>query len=71
MSPFLFLLIAEALSRLCKQARELGNFKGIHIVRFEYLTHILFVDDILLFGDATEENAKNLKNIRDLYQQET
>ena len=57
MSPFLLLLIAEALNHLVKQALDSGTFQGIYIVGCEFMIHILFFDGILLFGAASEENA--------------
>ena len=32
------------------------------------MTHILFVDDIILFGVASKENSSSLSNIPDLFQ---
>ena len=71
LSPFLFLLIAEALSCIINQACCSGAFKGIPIAGNEILTHILFVDDILLSGSATKDNASSLAKSLDLFQKAT
>ena len=60
LSPLLFLLVMEALSRLLKKIEDggfLSSFQasptvgggGLHI------SHLLFVDDTILFCDASKE----------------
>lgn len=49
LSPLLFLLIMEGLSRIIASARDRNHFTGIKIAEIFYLTHLLFVDDILIF----------------------
>jgi len=50
LSPFLLLLVLRGLSFLINDARSKGNMKGIWVDSFVLTTHILFVDDIMLFG---------------------
>ena len=45
LSPFLFLLVVDALSRIIEQEKREGSFKGIKVTHSEELSHILFVDD--------------------------
>jgi hypothetical protein len=49
-SSFIFLLVADGLSRLIHQARSKSIIKGMKITQEEILTHLLFVDDIIIFG---------------------
>jgi len=49
LSPLLFLLIMEGLSRLISEECRLGRIQGIKITNAYTLTHLLFVDDVLLF----------------------
>ena len=58
LSPFIFLLVADALSRLILKARREGRITGLKVSRTEEVTHTLFVDDVLLFGIGEEENLK-------------
>jgi hypothetical protein len=58
LSPLLFLIVAEGLSR---------TLKGIKLGRSLYLIHLLFVDDIILFCDGSGRNVLKLKEILDLY----
>ena len=53
LSPFIFLLVAEGLSMLIKDAKRKGDLKGIRISKSFYISHLLFVDDI-------RENKKSL-----------
>ena len=58
LSPFIFLLVADALSILILKARDEGRITGVKVSRIEEVTHTLFVDDVLLFGIGEEENMK-------------
>lgn len=49
LSPLLFLLLMEGLSNLIKEDHRRGRLKGIKITDGCILTHLLFVDDILVF----------------------
>ena len=71
LSPFLFLLIADALSRLIHHAKREGSYKGFKVTRYEELSDILFVDDVLMMGEGTWENLKYVEQILDLYKKAT
>eukprot|EP00253_Pinus_taeda_P029628 PITA_29628 len=58
LSPLLFLLIMEGLSRIIGEDHRQGRIRGIKITDTAILTHLLFVDDVLIFlnrgiGDLT------------------
>ena len=71
MSPFLFLLIAEVLRRLLHREKEVSLIKGVKISNQIELTHILFVDDVLMFGMGTISNIQNLEKVLRRYQEAT
>ena len=49
-SPFLFLLCAEGLSCLIRNASNEGTFQRVAAARYEpYVSHLFFVDDSLFF----------------------
>ena len=50
LSPFLFLLVAEALTISIHNYREERMIKGVRIDNQIELTHVLFLDDVLMFG---------------------
>lgn len=62
LSPFLFLIVAERLSVMMKQPVEKGMFKGYKIGETCLeITHLQYVDDTLLVGEATWENIWAIK----------
>ncbi|XP_021971327.1 uncharacterized protein LOC110866487 [Helianthus annuus] len=61
-SPFLFLIVMEALSWLLKKAREIGEFKGINFADNEAdITHLFYADDALILGEWSRENLQNIE----------
>ena len=71
LSPFLFLLVAEALSRIIHKAKLDGAIKGIKVSTTEEVTHTLFVDDVLLFGEGTIKNLEAFLDLIDKYSRAT
>ena len=53
LSPLLFILVIEGLSLLINDARVNGLIRGIKISPSLTLTHLLFVDDVILLGTGT------------------
>jgi hypothetical protein len=67
LSPFLFLIVAEGLSRLMKEARNSNSIRWVKVSESEEITHLLFVDDIFLSVFASQTKLISLKKIIDLY----
>ncbi|CAL1398685.1 unnamed protein product [Linum trigynum] len=67
LSPFLFILMSNALSFLIDKAVAQDQLKGIKLnSRCPVLTHCLFADDTVIFGRANHQEAeKILELIRD------
>ena len=62
--------MAEALSRLINSFNKKWLWKGINIIGTSLsITHSLFVDDTLLFGSSTYQEAQSMKKAIDLYTQ--
>ena len=53
LSPLLFILVIEGLSLMIVDARNHGLIKGINISPHFSLTHLLFVDDVILLGTGS------------------
>ena len=53
LSPLLFILVIEGLSLLIADVWDNGLIKGIKISPTFVLTHLLFVDDVILLGSGT------------------
>jgi hypothetical protein len=68
LSPFLFILSTEVLSRLIHHQESIGLLKGIKIGKHcPPITHLLFVDDLLIFAKATLTEACTIKSCLDSY----
>ncbi|PKU68537.1 Putative ribonuclease H protein [Dendrobium catenatum] len=58
MSPYLFCLVMDAFSNLLEER----GFKGITINDYT-ITHLLYADDVIIFGEASIENCNLLASI--------
>jgi hypothetical protein len=68
LSPFLFILGSELLSRLLLIEERQGKIKGMKIARNSpTINHLLFTDDLLLFGKASLLDAESIKVCLDKY----
>jgi hypothetical protein len=69
LSPYLFILCAEGLSALIRQAERRGDIHGISIcTNAPIISHLLFADDCFLFFRAEERQALVMKNILETYE---
>ena len=60
MSPFLYLMVVEALDKLLLDVRATAKFKGLKITMFEFISHLLSIDDVLLFVDGSLQDIQFL-----------
>jgi hypothetical protein len=66
LSPYLFLFISDSLSCLIRKGIESNSLRELHICqRAPRISHLLFVDDSLLFFEATVGQANIVKSILD------
>ena len=64
LSPFLFVIIVESLSRMIKAVANENLIKGFKISpTTPIVTQLQFADDTLLFCDAEMEEVQNVKAI--------
>jgi hypothetical protein len=67
LSPLLFVVVMEALSRMLVAALEQGSMTGFAVGPREseaiVVNHLLFVDDTLIFCGAQEEQIRHLRCI--------
>ena len=67
--PYLFLLCAESLTSLIRQAKLDGHISGVATCRRgPKVSHLLFVDDSLLFCKATISDSTKIIEILSLYE---
>lgn len=68
LSPFLFVILMEGLSRIIVKAKNEGTIKGIQPIHsIPGTTHQQFVDDTMLHGTPTVKEALELRRILDLF----
>jgi hypothetical protein len=63
LSPNLFLFVAHGLSKILQHEVNMGMLKALHVSRSgPGISHLLFVDDTLLFMEVSEEQAGVVDN---------
>ena len=60
LAPLLFLVVAEGLSRALLSAKCNGLYRGISFGNNISLTHVLFVDDIVMITDGSAQSLSML-----------
>jgi hypothetical protein len=69
LSPYLFLFVAEGLSRLLRQEINSGQLNELKICRQSPgISHLLFADDSILFFEANMDQAMRVKSILSKYE---
>ncbi|XP_060965485.1 uncharacterized protein LOC115720373 [Cannabis sativa] len=64
LSPYLFLICAEGISRLLQREQDLGNLHGFKLTRrAPMISHLLFADDSLLSCQADESSCLSIKRV--------
>ncbi|KAJ0892121.1 putative RNA-directed DNA polymerase [Helianthus annuus] len=64
LSPFLFIILMEALSGMINQACDIGAFQGVKFSNDgPSLSHLLYADDAMLMGDWSVINFNNMRRI--------
>lgn len=70
LSPYLFIICSEILSRLFARKEEEGSFRGIKIaVEYPPVTHLLFADDLIVFTKAEHKDANAVMDVLEVYKQ--
>jgi len=67
LSPILFLLVMEGLSRLLDSEKRAGRLRGLEITNPFLLNHLLFVDDILIFLNGDIQDIITLRESLKLF----
>ncbi|KAB2600004.1 hypothetical protein D8674_010275 [Pyrus ussuriensis x Pyrus communis] len=66
LSPYLFILVGEVLSKLIQGAVDQGRLEGVKMGGSgPVISHLFFADDTLLFLRADMENCRNLRQLLD------
>lgn len=68
-SPYMFLIYGEWLSPLMRMTRKERKIKEVKVNRWgSEITHLLFVDGCILFGEVTTWGVNELKDILKNYE---
>lgn len=67
LSPYLFLICAEAFSNMLIQAERNKQIRGLKFGHHISISHLLFTDDSLIFSRASLKDCQHLKDIFDNY----
>jgi hypothetical protein len=71
LSHLIFLLVVEGLSRALVDENVRGLFHGIPITCTSVLTHLLFVDDVLIFCNGQRDDVETLSYVLSLFRKST
>ncbi|KAJ4811131.1 RNA-directed DNA polymerase (reverse transcriptase)-related family protein [Rhynchospora pubera] len=64
MSPYVFIIALEVLSRMLHMARNRGDLKGVKVASSSPIfTHAIYADDLVLMGDTSQAELDVLTNI--------
>eukprot|EP00253_Pinus_taeda_P002612 PITA_02612 len=67
-SPFLFIMAAEGLGRIIKRELREKRIKGLKPWGNNLeITHQQFVDDIMLFGEVSIKEVRNIKRVLEIF----
>jgi hypothetical protein len=58
LSPLLFLLVSEGLSRILRKLKDEGSLKGVKVAKDLNSAQLHFVDNVILFGNGTVREAR-------------
>jgi len=67
LSLFLFFLVAKGLSMFIHEAKEEGSIKGVSVVDHVKITHLQFVDDILLLSEGSMREWRTFSSILNIF----
>ena len=62
-SPYIFIMLMEVLSRLLDKAQSEGSFRLHPLCSDPMLTHLLFADDLLVFSDGSRASTAGIKDV--------
>lgn len=65
LSPLLFFLLIEGLNSMIYAAKAVGDISSIKVSKHIYISHLLFMDDVLILGDGIMEEWGTFCNIFD------
>lgn len=69
LSPFLFLIAAEGLSSMFREAERRGIYSGFQLNSLDQgISHLQFADDTLIIGEKSDKNVCVIKAVLQLFE---
>lgn len=68
LSPYLFIMCAEAFSNLIRQTEHQKLIHGLNFGKDLSISHLMFADDSLIFARAMTDECRNLKRVFECYE---
>nr|XP_016476424.1 PREDICTED: uncharacterized mitochondrial protein AtMg01250-like [Nicotiana tabacum] len=59
-SPLLFVMVMEYLSRILNRMSQLPDFRHHPLCKRQKLTHLVFADDLMIFYKANDSSVKRV-----------
>lgn len=66
-SPYLFIMIMEVLSRLLNKAQIENKFRLHPLCNSPRITHLLFADDLLVFSNGSRASVSGIKAVMSVF----
>ncbi|KAL0391372.1 UNVERIFIED_CONTAM: hypothetical protein Slati_4569200, partial [Sesamum latifolium] len=69
LSPYLFLFVVEVFSAMLVEVERRGEIHGLGVSRsVSRISHLLFADNIIIFGQARDGAFESIKQILEFYE---
>lgn len=68
MSPTLFIIFSDILSRMLARAEDQGKLNGVKVSRTSpKITHLMYVEDFVIYCQAKDQEVAVIKDILNQY----
>lgn len=68
-SPYLFIMVMEVLSKLIDRAVESGNMRLHPLCSEPRVTHLLFADDLFVFSDGSRHSLTGIASVMNVFKE--
>ncbi|KAJ3699752.1 hypothetical protein LUZ61_003457 [Rhynchospora tenuis] len=68
MSPYIFIIAMEMMSRVLLKTHDEGRLKGVHVAKTSpAITHAIYADDLVIMGDSSEQEIHSFQSILNMF----
>lgn len=69
LSPYIFVLCLDRLSKMIQDKVNSGDWKPMKIAKDINISHLLYADDVFLFGKSDSSNIQVMMDVLDYFKQ--